>query len=103
MPGRRQRGGDDRGAGVGDVMPLLDHFRPPLSVLQRPWEGVHGSWAAAIATKLSEQLPPDFFAMPLVSVGGQVEVDVGREDGRAKAARSHRTGQSVQQVPPKSP
>jgi hypothetical protein len=65
-------------------MPLLDHFRPPLSV-QRPWEGVHGSWASAIASKLNEQLPPDYFAMPLVSVGGQVEVDVGafREDGAA--------------------
>jgi hypothetical protein len=57
-------------------MPLLDHFHPPLSV-ERPWEGFHSAWASAIAARLNEdQLPPDYFAMPLVTVGGRVEVDV---------------------------
>jgi hypothetical protein len=58
-------------------MPLLDHFHPPLS-LERPWEGIHGAWASTIAARLNEdQLPPDYFAMPLITVGGRVEVDVG--------------------------
>lgn len=58
-------------------MPLLDHFHPPLSI-ERPWEGIHSAWAATMATRLNDdQLPPDYFAMPLVTVGGRVEVDVG--------------------------
>jgi hypothetical protein len=58
-------------------MPLLDHFHPPLS-LERPWEGIHSAWASVIAARLNDdQLPPDNFAMPLVSVGGRVEMDVG--------------------------
>jgi hypothetical protein len=58
-------------------MPLLDHFHPPLSV-ERPWEGIHGAWASTIAARLNEdQLPPDYFAMPLITIGGRVEVDVG--------------------------
>lgn len=58
-------------------MPLLDHFHPPLS-LERPWEGIHSTWASTIATQLNqEQLPPEYFAMPLVTLGGGVQVDVG--------------------------
>src|SRR5262245_12084946 len=58
-------------------MPLLDHFHPPLSI-ERPWEGIHSIWASTIATRLNqEQLPPEYFAMPLVTLGGGVQVDVG--------------------------
>jgi len=58
-------------------MPLLDHFHPPLS-LERPWEGIHSTWASTIATQLNQdQLPAEYFAMPLVTVGGGVQVDVG--------------------------
>ena len=58
-------------------MPLLDHFHPPLSV-ERPWEGIHSTWASTIATQLNQdQLPAEYFAMPLVTVGGGVQVDVG--------------------------
>jgi hypothetical protein len=58
-------------------MPLLDHFRPPLSV-ERPWEGIHSTWASMMATQLNQdQLPDEYFAMPLVTVGGSVQVDVG--------------------------
>ncbi len=72
-------------------MPLLDHFHPPLSV-ERPWEGFHSAWASTIAVRLNEgQLPPDYFAMPLVTVGGRVEVDVatfesGAADGPGNGA-----------------
>jgi hypothetical protein len=58
-------------------MPLHDHFHPPWSV-QRPWEGFHGAWATAIAFHLNGGLlPEEYFAMPLLQVGGRVEVDVG--------------------------
>src|SRR5439155_3239807 len=58
-------------------MPLLDHFHPPLS-LERPWEGIHSTWASMIATQLNQdQLPAEYFAMPLVTLGGGVQVDVG--------------------------
>ena len=58
-------------------MPLLDHFHPPLS-LERPWEGIHSTWASLIATQLNQdQLPAEYFAMPLVTLGGGVQVDVG--------------------------
>jgi hypothetical protein len=58
-------------------MPLLDHFHPPLSI-ERPWEGIHSTWASTIATQLNQdQLPEDYFAMPLVTIGGGVQVDVG--------------------------
>jgi hypothetical protein len=56
-------------------MPLLDHFHPPLS-LQRLWEGIHSTWASTIATQLNQdQLPPDYFAMPLVTVSGQMQAN----------------------------
>jgi hypothetical protein len=58
-------------------MPLLDHFHSPLSV-ERPWEGIHSTWASTIATRLNQdQLPEDYVAMPLVTIGGGVQVDVG--------------------------
>jgi hypothetical protein len=58
-------------------MPLLDHFKAPLSVM-RPWEGIHGNWATKIADQLNlGVLPPDYVAISQVTVGGQVEVDVG--------------------------
>jgi hypothetical protein len=57
-------------------MPLLDHFHPPLSI-QRPWQGFHSAWASTIAQQLNQGLlPPRFFAMPTVHVGGQIEIDV---------------------------
>lgn len=57
-------------------MPLRDHFRPPLSV-ERPWDGIHSAWASAIASLLNRDLlPADYFAMPQVTAGGRVEIDV---------------------------
>jgi hypothetical protein len=56
-------------------MPLLDHFHPPL-LGRRHWEGFHGWWAAAIASTLNEDLPPEYFAEFQVTLGTRVEVDV---------------------------
>lgn len=64
-------------------MPLLDHFRPPLSV-ERHWEAFHARWATAIADALNANLlPPDYFAEPHVHVGSRVEVDVATFEGHA--------------------
>jgi hypothetical protein len=58
-------------------MPLLDHFRPPLSQ-RRHWDSFHGAWAEAIAVHLNQTLlPADFVAEARVKLGGQVEIDVG--------------------------
>jgi hypothetical protein len=58
-------------------MPLLDHFRPPLSQ-RRHWDSFHGAWAEAMATNLNQLLLPEgFVAEARVKLGGQVEIDVG--------------------------
>src|SRR5262245_30319499 len=57
------------------TMPLLDHFHPPLAG-RRHWEGFHGWWAAALAGRLNERLPPEYFAEFQVTVGTRIEVDV---------------------------
>jgi hypothetical protein len=54
-------------------MPLLDHFRPPLSV-RRHWEAFHHAWATYIASDLNQVLPEDYFAEPNVKFG--IEIDV---------------------------
>jgi hypothetical protein len=57
-------------------MPLLDHFHPPLS-LDRPWEALHSAWATMIVRHLNRDLlPPDYFALPQVTVGVRIESDV---------------------------
>jgi Protein of unknown function (DUF4058) len=61
-------------------MPLLDHFRPPLSLL-RPWESFHTTWATALADLLNRDLlPPGFIALEQVHAGAAVEIDVGTYD-----------------------
>lgn len=58
-------------------MPLLDHFRPPLSQ-QRHWDSFHGAWAEAMAQHLNQMLLPEHFvAEARVKLGGQIEIDVG--------------------------
>ncbi|HET6883040.1 MAG TPA: DUF4058 family protein [Pirellulales bacterium] len=58
-------------------MPLLDHFRPPLSQ-RRHWDSFHGAWAEAMAQHLNQLLLPEYFvAEARVKLGGQVEIDVG--------------------------
>ncbi len=57
-------------------MPLLDHFRPPVSQI-RFWESFHTAWTVAIMERLNgEVLPPGYFAQAQVHVGSRVEVDV---------------------------
>jgi hypothetical protein len=56
-------------------MPLLDHFKPPLSI-SHPWKGFHGAWANAITNQLNEVLPDGYYAIPEVPLGDQIEIDV---------------------------
>ena len=61
-------------------MPLLDHFRPPLSE-HRHWEGFHSTWATTIAQQLNDELLPErFFAEPNVRWGKHAEIDVATLD-----------------------
>lgn len=61
-------------------MPLLDHFRPPLSQ-RRHWDSFHGAWAESIAQHLNQLLPENFVAEARVKLGGQVEINVGTDLG----------------------
>jgi hypothetical protein len=55
-------------------MPLLDHFHPPLRN-RRHWEGFHGFWADAMADRLNECLPSEYFAEFQVRLGTRVEAE----------------------------
>ena len=60
----------------GPVMPLLDHFHPPLAP-RRHWESFHVNWAGAMADTLNDQLLPDgYFAEEHAQLGARVEIDV---------------------------
>src|SRR2546425_12351302 len=57
------------------LMPLRDHFRPPLTDTAS-WEELHGQWPAVIVQQLRTILPPGYVAGPKVHAGAQVEIDV---------------------------
>jgi hypothetical protein len=57
------------------MMPLRDHFRPPLDDL-RHWEGLHGGWPMIIVAGLRRRLPRRYFAEPRVHSGASAEIDV---------------------------
>ncbi len=56
-------------------MPLLDHFRPPISS-KGSWEGFHGMWPAMMVMDLCKSLPDRYVAEPRVHLGKNFEVDV---------------------------
>ena len=61
-------------------MPLLDHFRPPLSV-RRHWHSFLHSWATSIASDLNSRLPEGYFAEPNVQFGIEIDVAAFEEAG----------------------
>lgn len=70
-------------------MALRDYFRPPLSD-DLPWEGVHSAWANAIAAHLNRGiLPSDYYAIPQIKRGSQIEIDVAtlRHEGSPASGR----------------
>jgi len=62
-------------------MPLLDHFRPPLSV-QRHRHAFHNSWATYLAAQLNQRLPEGYFAEAIVQFGIEIDVAAFAETGR---------------------
>lgn len=57
-------------------MPLLDHFRPPVSH-RGPWESVNSYWIAAIGRWLNRTLPKGRYQARIqIHLGPQVEADV---------------------------
>jgi hypothetical protein len=56
-------------------MPLLDHFRPPLSE-RRPWESFHATWAATLADRLNRELPEGYVALEQIHSGAPIKIDV---------------------------
>src|SRR5438105_1719716 len=57
------------------LMPLRDHFRPPLDDL-RHWEGFHATWPVMIVALLRRKLPRGYFAEPRVHSGASDAIDV---------------------------
>ena len=64
-------------------MPLLDHFRPPLSE-RRHWHSFHNSWATAISSQLNALLPEGYFAEANVQL--RIEIDAAFGDTPPVAA-----------------
>jgi hypothetical protein len=56
-------------------MPLLDHFRPPVSD-EIQWNSFHSAWASFIATSLNDTVPPGYRATENLKLGGGLEIDV---------------------------
>src|SRR5207249_484264 len=76
-PDRRERPRGARTDRLSEAqsMPLLDHFRPPLTNQHR-WESFFIAWPAILTGQINGPLlPEEFAAVPLVSPGGQVEVE----------------------------
>ncbi len=66
-------------------MPLLDHFRPPLSS-RRHWHSSHHAWAATIAFDLNARMPEGYFAEPNVQFGIEIDVAAFEEPAPIGAA-----------------
>jgi len=66
-------------------MPLLDHFRPPLS-RERHWESFHASWAGSIADALNRAMPEGYFAEELTHAGAGTEIDVASFESSSKGS-----------------
>lgn len=64
-------------------MPLLDHFRPPLST-RRHWHAFHNAWPTYLAAQLNRTLPDGYFAETDVQFG--IKIDVAAfEEASARA------------------
>jgi hypothetical protein len=80
-------------------MPLLDHFRPPLSSVHH-WESFHGAWAFEIMRTLNRRvLPSHCFAEAQVHLGSREEIDVPtyeRESQRPSSTNGNGGGVAVE-------
>ena len=81
-------------------MPLLDHFRPPLSQ-ERHWESFHVAWSSALADALNEELPPGYFAEELTHAGAGVEIDVATFESQSTAVAAEAGARGTATLPTK--
>ena len=73
-------------------MPLLDHFRPPLSE-RRPWESLYTVWASALADALNDRiLPAGYVALEQVHAGAAIEIDVATYTDPVSGQTADRNG-----------
>jgi hypothetical protein len=56
-------------------MPLLDHFRPPVSD-EIQWNTFHAVWAGTIADQLTQIVPDQYRVHEHLKLGGGLEIDV---------------------------
>jgi hypothetical protein len=76
-------------------MPLLDHFRPPLSSRLR-WESLHSGWATRIADTLNRDfLPAEFLAEECTHLGTSLQIDVAVRE-QPEAPGPDRSGNGLQ-------
>jgi hypothetical protein len=72
---------DIPGRHFGDgVMPLFDHFHPPLHP-HHHWESFHSNWATRIADSIAAVLPPDYQVEEHIHLGPSIEIDVAALEG----------------------
>src|SRR4029079_2832291 len=83
------------------LMPLRDHFRPPLDDL-RHWEGFHATWPVMIVALLRRQLPRRYFAKPRVHSGASAEIDVATFENEGKVFWPPVTGTTAAALRPRS-
>lgn len=57
------------------LMPLRDHFRPPVED-RHSWDELQGMWPAVIVQQLFPILPEGYVAAPRVHLGTSSEIDV---------------------------
>src|SRR5262245_16707787 len=74
------------------VMPMRDHFRPPLDDIAS-WEELHGAWPTVIVMTLNPKLPPRYVAAPRVHLGAYMEIDVSGYDKDETASYAPATGE----------
>lgn len=82
----------------GDAMPLLDHFRPPVTD-EVQWNTFHSNWATRIADRLGEVIPAEFRAHENLKIGGGIEIDVATIRNRPVANGTDTPKQSDWQPP----
>jgi hypothetical protein len=56
-------------------MPLLDHFRPPVSD-EIQWNTFHAVWAGTLADQLTQIVPDQYRVHEHLKLGGGLEIDV---------------------------
>jgi hypothetical protein len=82
------------------LMPLRDHFRPPVES-KHSWDELHGGWPMVIVQQLYPILPEGYVAAPGVHLGTAFEIDVStyEQDEASHANKAALTNGGVAVAP----